>query len=114
MDKISSPIPPNQKRETESKLRAKIVKLLRDDGILHATLAPRLRVCGKPNCKCASGEKHESLYLVMRRDGQTRQIFVHPDWHETIRQWVTNYQVVQQMLDELSELSLGKLQDKEL
>lgn len=109
-----SKLPPNIRKSSEVKLRAKIHDLVKNNNILHGTLNPRLRVCGKKNCKCASGDRHEALYLVSKRDGKLRQLFVHPDFHDDVRQWVANYQVLQQLIDELSELSWQRAKDREV
>jgi len=53
----------------ERQLRSVLAKLLSQQGIIHGTLSLRHRVCGKPNCKCADGQKHEGLYLLVRHKG---------------------------------------------
>ena len=109
-----SHLPPNLRNASEFKLRAKLRELLKDGNILHATLNQRFRVCGKKNCKCASGERHEALYLVTRQGGKLRQLFVHPDFHEDVRQWVANYQILLQLIDELSEFSWQRVANKKM
>ena len=109
-----SHLPPNLRKASEFKLRAKLRELLKDGNFLHATLNERSRVCGKRNCKCASGERHEALYLVAKRDGKVRQLYVHPDFHDDVRQWVANYQVLQQLINELSEISWQRVADREM
>lgn len=96
----------------ERELRSRIAQLVHHRWLLHATLAPRARRCGKPNCRCARGEPHVSLYLVQSRQGQGRQLFVPPHWEPRVRQAVADYQHLQQLLDELSEHEWQRLQSR--
>ena len=49
---------------------------LRQKDMIKGTLYQSARVCGNPNCKCAKGEKHISWYLIVNRDGRSRQDYV--------------------------------------
>lgn len=40
--------------------------------MLRGTLTRFRRRCGKPSCRCASGEPHESPALMYREGGRTR------------------------------------------
>lgn len=71
---------------------------------MHGTLSLRQRVCGKPNCKCVDGDKHEGLYLLVRHEGAVRQIYVPRDRREAVRQWVENYRKARELMDELSDI----------
>ena len=63
----------------ERDFRSRVAQLLHGRWLLHATLAPRQRRCGKPNCRCNRGQLHVSLYVVQTRQGQLRQLYVpHP------------------------------------
>src|SRR5436309_508484 len=55
----------------ERHLRSQLVQLLSGAGLLRATLNPHQKVCGKPGCRCARGEKHSALYVVASEDGKT-------------------------------------------
>jgi len=90
------------------------MQLLRTQGILRGNISERLRVCGKAGCKCASGEKHAGLYLVQSREGKTRQLYIPATWAEDVKQWVANYQVMQQLLDELSDVWWENIETREL
>ncbi len=89
----------------ERQLRSRLTKLInKGNGLMRATLSVREKVCGKPNCKCAQGEKHVALYLVSKQDNEVRQLFV-PAIHETrVRAWVNEYQRVQNLVDRISEM----------
>ena len=93
----------------ELDLRAYLVRLASRHGFMRATLNVRERTCGKDNCKCARGEKHSSLYLVMRKDGKLRHLFVPKNKEVQAREWVARYQQVQGLIDEISEFYWERL-----
>ena len=95
----------------ERKRRSRLTQIVSGQRFLRGTLAPRLRRCGKPNCRCAHGELHASLYLVQSQRGKPRQVFVPKQWEERIRQGVQSYQEIQQRLEELSEIEWQRLLD---
>ena len=96
----------------ERHLRSRIAQLLHSCWLLHATLAPRQRRCGKPNCRCTRGQLHSSLYIVQSRQGQPRQLYVPQHWESRVRQAVADYQQLQQLLEEVSELEWKRLQSR--
>ena len=65
-------------------VRSKLAKIVHDKGLVRGTIITMKRTCGNPNCRCARGEKHVSLYLsrsegatpfyTLCRDGQDRDI----------------------------------------
>ena len=92
--------------------RSRLTQILSGQRFLRGTLAPRLRRCGKPDCRCARGELHASLYLVQSQGGKPRQVFVPKEWEARIRQSVQGYQEIQQLLEELSEIEWQRLLDR--
>ncbi len=42
--------------------------------VLHGTLTTFRRRCGKPGCRCASGEPHESPALTYTEEGRTKTL----------------------------------------
>jgi hypothetical protein len=114
MPKKSSPVSINERRANERRVKARIMQLLRSQGVLRGNISERLRACGSAGCKCASGEKHAGTYLVQSREGKTRQLYVPAGWADDVKQWVTNYQVMQQLLDELSDIWWENIETREL
>ena len=76
------------------------------------SLVERYRKCGKPNCHCAAGEGHPSLYLVQNEAGKARQWCVPKALHDPVRHAVGEYQKIQRLMDEVSELEWKRLQGK--
>lgn len=73
----------------------------------------RKNTCGKPNCRCARGEPHLALYLVQSQGGKSRQLFIPREWEERVRQAVNDYQELQKLVEQLSELEWKRLEDRE-
>jgi hypothetical protein len=107
-------IPKSKMSATERELRSRLAQLFSSGALIRATLTVRERVCGKASCRCATGEKHASLYLVSRQDGQLRQLFVPKDLETQARQWAEQYQRVQELLEKLSEFHWKRIQDREI
>ena len=93
----------------ERHLRSQLVQLLSGAGLLRATLNPRQKTCGKAGCRCARGEKHSALYVVVSENGKPRQLYVPHYLEPQARQWVASYRRVRELLDELSRLYWDKL-----
>jgi hypothetical protein len=97
---------------TERSLRSRIAQLTSSQWFLRGTLSERSGKCGKPNCHCADGEGHPSLYLVQSHDGKARQLCVPKALQDTVRKAVAEYQEILRLLGEVSELEWKRLQDR--
>lgn len=81
--------------------------------MIRGTLLYRERSCGRANCRCAQGQKHPALCLVVSENARQRQIFV-PKFLETeVRLWVAHYQKMRKLVEELSRIYLRKLETRE-
>jgi len=90
-----------------SHFRSRIAQLASTRWFLRGTLSERAGTCGKPNCRCAQGELHTSLYLVQSQGGKLRQICVPHAWQERVREAVNDYRTLQELIEDVSE-SRGK------
>lgn len=97
----------------ERRFRSRIAQLIHQDWLIRGTLNERSQKCGKPNCRCTRGQLHRSLYLVQSHQGKPRQIFVPKPWEARVRQAVADYQEMQRLVEELSELEWGRLERRE-
>jgi len=109
---VKRDIPRGAMSERERRLRSKAAQLLAESGLLHGSLTVRERTCGKPGCRCARGEKHQGLYLSVRREGKVRQLFVPRELEEMVREWVSADQQVRDALIELSDINWDRIQRK--
>ena len=107
------PIPRTSLSSEERRLRSELRKILSEAGLLHGTLLRRQRVCGKPNCRCVRGQKHEGLYLVVTEGGTSRQMYVPKEWEQTVRQWVEDYQKARKLMDEASRIHWQKVRERQ-
>ena len=96
----------------ERSFRSRIAQLSSGQWFLRGTLPERSGTCGRPNCRCARGELHKSLYLVQSQAGKLRQICVPKAWQQRVRQAVNDYRLMQKLIEEVSELEWKRLQEK--
>ena len=64
--------------------------------LLPGSLYTLRRKCGKPNCRCARGELHESTVLSYRGQGRPQNISPPPEQIDTLRQRTDDYRRVRQ------------------
>jgi hypothetical protein len=95
----------------ERNFRSRLTQLVHDAWFLRGTLSVRSRPCGKPNCHCARGQLHASLYLVQSRQGKLRQLSIPKQWEDRVRQAVSNYQQMRRLIEEISELEWKRLKE---
>ena len=108
-------VPRTKLAAAERELRSRLTKVIHDGGgLLRATLSVREKVCGKPNCKCTRKEKHVALYLVSKQDKQVRQLFVPAVLEPRVRAWVDEYQHVQDLVEQISEMYWEKTRTREI
>jgi hypothetical protein len=96
----------------ERRLRSQLCKILHGSGLMHGTLIRRQRVCGKPNCRCTRGHKHESLYVVVTENGKPRQLYVPPQWEQAVRRWIDEYRKARELMDEVSRIHWKKVRNR--
>src|SRR5437016_212164 len=66
----------------ERNFRSRIAQLASSQWFLRGTLSDRSSKYGKPNCHCAKGELHQSVYLVQSHAGKLRQLRVPKAWQD--------------------------------
>ncbi len=97
----------------ERDIRSRLAQISSGSAIVRGTLTKREKVCGKPNCKCARGEKHVALYLVVSKDGKLRQLFVPESYEARVRKWLAQYKEAEELLEQISDLYWEKIRDRE-
>ena len=68
--------------------------------MLRGTLTTFRRRCGKPNCRCANGEAHESPALTYTESGRTKTMTLAPDEVEEVAAAIERYEAAQGDLDD--------------
>ena len=98
---------------SERHRRSRIAKISISKRFIRGSLTVRQNICGKANCHCARGEPHLALYLTQSHDGKPRQLYVPKAWEERVRRAVSDYQELQQLVEELSEIEWKHLENRE-
>ena len=113
MSDTDAVIPRTKMSAEERRLRSQWAQLISQRGVLRGTVLLRRRVCGKANCKCTRGHKHESLYLVISEGGRTRQLYVPKEWEWSVRRWVENHHQAKHLLEALSRIYWDKVRHRQ-
>ena len=106
---MSGTLHPAELSAEERSLRSRIAQLASRQRWLRGTLSERSSKCGKPNCHCADGRGHQSLYLVQSHAGKVRQLCVPRAVQDPVRQAVAEYQEMLRLMDEVSQLEWQRL-----
>ncbi len=80
-----------QLNDERTSLMQSVLKVRQKD-MIKGKLYQSARVCGNPNCKCAKGERHISWYLIVNRDGRSRQDYVGAVVPSEIKERVERFQ----------------------
>jgi hypothetical protein len=102
--KHRSSIPPK-----ERSARSKAAQLIHDKSLILGSLVEMANTCGKPNCKCAKGEKHKSWCLAMRHKGKRKMIHIPRALEDSYFEGVKNYQELWRQLETISESSVERI-----
>jgi hypothetical protein len=93
-----------QLRSMQQELSRKLEPLIEARGpLIRGTFGTRARVCGKPSCRCAQGELHESKYLTASDGGTTRQVHVPASDEIRVAQGVSRYRRFRNARTQLSK-----------
>jgi len=99
----------NTLSERERKARSRAAKLVHDKPLIVGSLVEMARTCGKPNCKCTTGEKHRSWYLSLRHKGKRKMVHVPRGCEEAVFEGVKTYQALWEQMDAISQASLERI-----
>ncbi|HUI40875.1 MAG TPA: DUF6788 family protein [Terriglobia bacterium] len=109
---MNSPVRRAKLSASERSFRSRMAQLATTRWFLRGTLSERSGRCGKPNCRCAQGELHQSLYLVQSQGGKLRQICVPQAWQARVREAVNDYRKLQELIEAVSELEWYRLRER--
>ena len=96
----------------ELEVRSQLNYLAGGAGMLRGSLSERSKLCGKPTCRCAAGERHRELVLVISTKGKTKQLHIPSDQEATVKLWVKNYQKASRALQRIADLRLAALRER--
>jgi len=75
--------------------------------VLRGSLMQRYLTCGKPDCRCARGQRHGPVwYLSVTLDQTHRTGSTVPSHQlEQVRRWIENYHGVKERLEKISDIN---------
>lgn len=73
--------------------------------VLAASLSKTYKVCGKPNCRCARGDKHLVYHLCWTEDGRRRSTHIRADELVKIQAAVNRYRHLRKCRAELLKIA---------
>jgi hypothetical protein len=84
-------------------------QLQRDPPMVQGSFYLLRRKCGKPNCRCASGQLHASWVLTRSHEGKDRIYSVPKDQRAQVRRWALEYRRYQRARAALAKAHLQLL-----
>jgi hypothetical protein len=95
-----------RRRHLHEQLRA-----LSGEPLMRGSMVARLRRCGRPNCACARDPKarHKGTFLTVHLEGRTHAIHVRPEDEARIRQAITVYGRVWEIINGLTACAMRDL-----
>lgn len=80
-----------------------------ETSLLRGTLITFRRRCGKPTCRCASGEPHESPALTYTESGRTKTLTLTEGDVADVQAALTRYQSAREELDRAADAGIAAL-----
>jgi hypothetical protein len=77
--------------------------------MLRGTLTTFRRRCGKPSCRCAAGEPHESPALMYRDGGRTKIVTLSPEETAEVAAALDRYERARQDLESAADAGIAVL-----
>ena len=71
--------------------------------VLRGTLTTFRRRCGKPTCRCATGEPHESPALTYTEDGRTKTLTLGPGEVAEVKAALARYEQARAKLERAAQ-----------
>src|SRR5437588_8160797 len=110
---------PKLRKQSSVALRRRRRQLLRQmpplDRLLRGSLIERYKPCGKPGCKCAQGPGHGPKYYLSISQPGARPVmdYVPQDVHETVTQYLENFRLAREILDQICAINRELLRRRE-
>ena len=89
--------------------RSRLAEIVSEQDLLRGSLTIRKKMCGKANCRCATGAGHSAMYLSYSQAGKVKQLYIPGEYQEMVSQWVAQYKDARSLLEGISGFSLEKL-----
>jgi hypothetical protein len=93
---------PSAKPDTLGPKRSRAAKIIGKEPIIAGSIVEMVHTCGKPSCRCRSGDKHVSPYLCVRRKGKRTMISIPRLLEDDVREAVGFYKELSEIIEALS------------
>ena len=80
--------------------------------LIKGSLVPNRRRCGKPGCRCAEGELHESLAFTYKEGGKSVLVHIPESMQDEARQAHKDYRKLKTLVEKLSKVNIELLKQK--
>lgn len=106
-------IPTNELRRKRQELIGQLSEF--DGKVIRGTVIERFAKCGKPGCKCATGTGHGPKYILTVNfpKKKPKQVYITKDYVNQVKDYVSNFQSIKDILEQLSEINRELLKRKE-
>lgn len=84
-------------------------RLQRSDPMVQGSFYLLRRKCGKPNCRCATGQLHAAYVLTRSEQGKDRLYMVPKEQRAQVRKWAAEYRRYQRARAVLARRHAGLL-----
>jgi hypothetical protein len=84
-------------------------RLQRADPMVQGSFYLLRRKCGKPNCRCATGQLHAAYVLTRSEQGKDRLYMVPKEQRAQVRKWAAEYRRYQRARAVLARRHVGLL-----
>ena len=84
-------------------------RLQRSDPMVQGSFYLLRRKCGKPNCRCATGQLHAAYVLTRSEQGKDRLYMVPKEQRAQVRKWAAEYRRYQRARAVLARWHVGLL-----
>lgn len=95
----------------ERATRSKLTKSATFDELLRGTVSIRDKKC------MVNGKRYATMYLVHVKNGEPEHIYIPRGWEERVRKWVRKwvrkYREKEKNMDNISDIYLKKIRDRE-
>lgn len=92
-------------KQTEEARRSQVEVILNSEALVDGSFVTLGRKCGKPTCRCATGEKHFSKFLSRSVEGRTQLTYVPSADEVEVARKAERYKGLRQARAELMKLS---------
>lgn len=87
------------------------LRTLSGESLMRGSIVERLRRCGRPNCACARDPdaRHGGKFLTVHLEGRTHAIHLRPEDEARVRQAITAYGRVWEIINGLTACAMRDL-----